>query len=32
MNNIKQHKIKQFEEIEINETQKDTPSSKYDET
>ncbi|CAD8043712.1 unnamed protein product [Paramecium primaurelia] len=32
MNNKKMHKIKQFEEIEINETYKDTPSSKHEDS
>ncbi|CAD8048705.1 unnamed protein product [Paramecium sonneborni] len=32
MNNKRQHKIKQFEEIEINETSKDTPSSRQQDS
>ncbi|CAD8052006.1 unnamed protein product [Paramecium sonneborni] len=32
MKNKRKHKIKQFEEIEINETYKDTPSSKQEDS
>lgn len=32
MNNKRMHKIKQFEEMEINETYKDTPSSKHEDS